>query len=369
MFKHMAKSKFDSILDVLNKGLEKPVAHRFSEAPTAKETGVTPCGNYAIDYGVLKVGGIPDGRVVEIFGRESSGKSTLAKYFMREAQKRNKICVLFDTEFADQGMTGQEWAARCGVDIDELIYVELEWAEEILVRAEKAMELGAGLVVIDSVAQMIAKAAATRDPGGGYRTQVASIMSAMIPRICAQAYHAGSTVIFINQLRDLPGVMFGDNFTTPGGRALKFGASIRLLVDKRAGIYENKLPVGAFCRVKTYKNKTATPGLSADIPIYFDGRKFTELDWFLTNALDKGIIIKVNQSTYSYPDKHGELRNYRGWNNVKQIFLMDDDEAERLKQRVLTKGELVSQETAEDDSPTMDLEDDFQGLDLTAGSL
>jgi recombination protein RecA len=358
----MANKSFDSILKTLNKDRSKNAVkyHRFSEAPKNDLAQVVSTGNYAVDFGVLKIGGLPLGRVVEIFGLESSGKSTLAKYVMREAQKVGIVPTLYDAEFSDTGKSGQDWAAKCGVDINNLIYAPIHWAEDILMGAEDAIKAGSQLIVIDSVAQMVARSLGDKDPGSGYRTQKAALLSEMMPRINALAFEHEALVIFINQIRDLPGVQYGDAFTTPGGKALKYAASIRLEVTRRFHINENNVRVGAMCRVKTYKNKTAPPGLSAEIPIYFDGRTFTQFDWIFENAVKLGIVVRANNINWEYPDEDGVVMTFKGKNAIREYFIKNDDNAALLQERVLAKGELIQTEAIGDEEEGVDIGDNVQ---------
>ncbi|ERM92347.1 protein RecA [Caldanaerobacter subterraneus subsp. yonseiensis KB-1] len=285
---------------------------------------VIPTGSLELDI-ALGVGGVPRGRIIEIFGPESSGKTTLALHMIAEAQKMGGTGAFIDAEHALDPV----YAKNLGVNIDDLLVAQPDTGEQALEIAEALVRSGAvDIIVIDSVAALVPKAEIEGEMGDSHVGLQARLMSQALRKLAGVTSKSKSIVVFINQLREKVGVMFGNPETTPGGRALKFYATIRLDVRKVDNIKQGNEIVGSRTRVKVVKNKIAPPFKQAEFDImYGEGisREGSILD--LGTALD---IIEKSGSWYSYKD----IKLGQGRENAKQFLKENKEIAEEIERKI-----------------------------------
>jgi recombination protein RecA len=290
------------------------------EIPTIKS------GSIALDA-ALGIGGIPKGRVIEIFGPESSGKTTLAIHIMAQAQKTGGIAAFIDAEHAFDRF----YAAKLGVDLDNLYISQPDNGEQALEIADHLIRSGAiDIIVIDSVAALTPKAEIEGEMGDSKMGLQARLMSQALRKLTANINRTNTCCIFINQLRDKIGVMFGNPETTTGGNALKFYASIRLDIRRTGQIKDGEDVVGSRTRVKVVKNKLAPPFRKADFDImYGEGISKTG------EIVDLGVeleIVKKSGSWFSY----GETKLGQGRDGVKQLLRDNPELMEELEGKIAT---------------------------------
>jgi recombination protein RecA len=287
-----------------------------------------PTGALALDL-ALGIGGVPRGRIVEIFGPESSGKTTLVYHIMAEAQRRGGVCAFVDSEHA----IDPEYAKRIGVDTDELLVSQPDYGEQALEIVDVLVRSGAvDVVAVDSVAALTPRVELEGQMG---ETQVglqARLMSQALRKLAGNLNRAKTVCIFTNQIREKIGVMFGSPETQPGGRALKFYSSQRLDIRRIETLKEGTEAVGNRVRVKVVKNKVAAPFKQAEFDIEY-GQGISREGGLLDLALEHDLVQKSG-SFFSY----GELRLGQGRNNTKQYLAENTELAGELEAKLL--GEL-----------------------------
>jgi recombination protein RecA len=311
-------------LDKLDKTYGKGSVMKMGDV-AAQDIEVIPSGSLGLDI-ALGVGGYPRGRVVEIFGPESSGKTTLALHAMAEAQKAGGIAAFIDAEHAFDRF----YAANLGVDIDNLIISQPDYGEQALEIADNLISSGAvDIVVIDSVAALTPKSEIEGEMGDSKMGLHARLMSQALRKLTGTINKTNCTVIFINQLRDKIGVMFGNPETTTGGNALKFYASVRLDIRKRTQIKDGEKVLGNRTKVKVVKNKVAPPFQTTEFDIMY-GKGISKVG----EILDLGVeldIIKKSGSWFSYADtKLGQGRDA-----VKALIADNPELAEELEKKII----------------------------------
>jgi recombination protein RecA len=285
---------------------------------------VISSGSIALDL-ALGVGGFPRGRVVEIYGPESSGKTTLALHAIAEAQRAGGTAAFVDVEHA----LDPNYAAALGVDLDSLLVSQPDTGEQALEIAEMLVRSNAvDVVVVDSVAALVTKAELEGDMGDAHVGLQARLMSQALRKLTAAISRSKAIMIFINQLREKVGVMFGSPETTSGGRALKFYASIRLDVRKLEQIKIGQDVVGTRTRVKVVKNKVAPPFRQAEFDITY-GRGISKMGSILDVALDQNIVGKSG-SWYTY----GDQRIGQGRENAKVFLEEHGDLADEISAKI-----------------------------------
>ena len=283
-----------------------------------------PTGSLSLDL-ALGMGGIPKGRVVEIYGPESSGKTTVALHMIAEVQKRGGVAGFIDAEHALDPV----YAKAIGVDIDNLYISQPDYGEQALEITETMVRSGAvDIIVVDSVAALVPKAEIDGEMGESHMGQHARLMSQALRKLTGIMNKTGCTVIFINQLREKIGVMFGNPETTTGGRALKFYASVRMDVRRVETLKTGGEMVGNRARVKVVKNKIAPPFKEAEFDIMF-GKGISREGDILDLAANCGVVIKSG-SWYAYNnEKIGQGRE-----NAKKYFMENPAIMEEVEQKV-----------------------------------
>ena len=316
---------------------------------------VISTGNLELDL-ALGVGGVPRGRVIEIYGPESSGKTTVALHIVAEAQKKGGICAFVDAEHA----LDPAYAKKLGVNIDELYISQPDTGEQALEIAEALVRSGAlDVVVIDSVAALVPKAEIDGEMGDSFVGLQARLMSQALRKLTGIVSKTGTIAIFINQLREKVGVMYGNPETTPGGRALKFYASVRLDVRRGEQLKNGSEVVGNRTKVKVVKNKVAPPFRVAEFDIIY-GQGISKEGTLLDMAVERDIIHKSG-AWFSYKDQ----RIGQGRENTRQYLKDNPDIAAEIdaeiRKEFFEKGEPLP-EHQEDGDAEENLEEDDAAL-------
>ena len=313
----------DQAFKQIEKKYGKGSIMKMGEAPRVAIDAI-PTGAVNLDI-ALGIGGIPRGRVIEIYGPESSGKTTLALHIIAEAQKLGDICAFVDAEHA----LDAEYAENLGVNVDELILSQPDTGEAGLDIAESLVRSNAvGLIVIDSVAALVPKAEIEGEMGDSHMGLQARLMSQALRRLTGIISKSNTTVIFINQLREKIGVMFGNPETTTGGRALKFYSSVRMDIRRIKTITEGEDSIGSRTRVKIVKNKVAPPFKIVEFDIMY-GKGISKTGVLLDTAVDLDIVEKAG-SWYSY----GEEKLGQGREKVKDMLEENPELAKEIDEKV-----------------------------------
>ncbi|HEY7781778.1 MAG TPA: recombinase RecA [Ktedonobacterales bacterium] len=299
---------------------------RLGEARFHVKVDAIPTGSIALDLG-LGVGGIPRGRVSEIYGPESSGKTTLCLHIIANAQKRGGLCAIVDAEHAlDPG-----YAQRCGVSTDDLLVSQPDTGEQALEIVEMLVRSGAvDVVVVDSVAALVPRAEIEGEMGDAHVGLQARLMSQALRKLTGAINNSKTAVVFTNQLREKVGVMFGSPETTPGGRALKFYASIRLDIRRIDSIKIGTEVVGSRARVKVVKNKVAPPFRVVEFDIMFN-EGISREGGLIDIGLEMGIVKKSGTWFQA-----GETRLGQGRENAKEFLRQNPDIAESIESQIRT---------------------------------
>ncbi|AAM73149.1 MAG TPA: DNA recombination/repair protein RecA [Chlorobaculum sp.] len=311
-------------IETLEKQFGKGAIMRLGDDSAVMHVQVISTGSMALDY-ALGVGGLPRGRVTEIYGPESSGKTTLALHAIAEAQKNGGIAALVDAEHAFD----PTYARKLGVDINALLVSQPESGEQALSIVETLVRSGAvDIIVIDSVAALVPQAELEGEMGDSVVGLQARLMSQALRKLTGAISKSSSVCLFINQLRDKIGVMYGSPETTTGGKALKFYSSVRLDIRKIAQIKDGEELVGNRTKVKVVKNKVAPPFKTAEFDILY-GEGISVLGELIDLAVEFG-IIKKSGAWFSY----GTEKLGQGRENVKKLLKEDETLRNTIRQQV-----------------------------------
>ena len=300
-----------------------------------------PTGSLTLDM-ALGIGGVPRGRIIEIYGPESSGKTTVALHIVAEAQKAGGEAAFIDVEHALDPV----YAGKLGVDIDSLLVSQPDTGEQALEIAEALIRSNAiDVVVVDSVAALVTRAEIEGEMGDAHVGLQARLMSQAMRKLAGAISKSNCVAIFINQLREKVGVMFGNPETTPGGRALKFYASVRMDIRRTESIKVNGELIGNHTRVKVVKNKVAPPFKEAEFDIMYG--KGISREGELVDLGLKAEVIKRSGAWFSY----GDTRLAQGRDNVKKLFAENKELAAEIEAKIkekLTTAPSVSEDTQEE---------------------
>jgi recombination protein RecA len=307
---------------------------------TALPIEVIPSGSLSLDI-ALGVGGIPRGRITEIFGPESSGKSTLAQHIIAEAQKQGEVASYIDVEHAFD----RSYAAGCGVKTEDLYISQPDTGEQALEITEALVRSGAvGVVVIDSVAALVPQAEIEGEMGDAHVGLQARLMSQALRKLAAAISKSKTAVVFINQLREKVGIVFGNPEVTPGGRALKFYSSVRIDLRRVETIMQGNEAVGNRVKAKIVKNKVAPPFRSAEFDIMFSHGISKEGD-LVDLGVQAGLIGKSG-AFFSY----GDVRLGQGRENVKGFLSQHPEIAGEIEQKLRASAAPVASPAAAGES-------------------
>ena len=308
----------------INKRFGTGAIMRFGDEGTSLEVEAIPTGSIALDA-ALGIGGVPRGRIVEIYGPESSGKTTLSLEILAEAQAMGGMVAFIDAEHA----LDPSYAARIGVDIDEVLISQPDTGEQALEICDMLVRSGSiDVVVIDSVAALVPKAEIEGEIGDTTVGLQARLMSQALRKLAGSLSKSNTTCIFINQLREKIGIMFGNPETTPGGRALEFFSSVRMDIRRIDAIKRNGENIGNRVRVKVVKNKVAPPFKQAEFDIMY-GSGVSKEGSILDMAVDYDIVNKAG-SWFTY----GEERLGQGREAAKEFLATNPDLSEEIDHKV-----------------------------------
>jgi recombination protein RecA len=316
----------DIAISQIEKQFGKGSIMRLGEASARIAVEVIPTGSLSLDL-ALGVGGIPRGRVSEIFGPEAAGKSTLCQHIIAEAQNAGGKAAYIDVEHA----LDPAYAATCGVKLDDLLISQPDTGEQALEITETLVRSGAiDVVVIDSVAALAPRAEIEGEMGDAHVGLQARLMSQALRKLSAAISKSGTAVVFVNQLREKVGIIFGNPEVTPGGRALKFYSSVRIDLRRVDNIKVGTKVVGTRIRAKVVKNKVASPFKSAEFDIMF-GQGISKDGDLLDLGAEMG-IIKKNGAFFSF----GETRIGQGRENAKEYLRQHHDMAQDIERQIRT---------------------------------
>jgi recombination protein RecA len=308
----------------IEKDFGKGAVMRLNDSVRTPVDGI-PTGSLSLDIALGGVG-VPRGRVVEVFGPESSGKTTLTLHIIANAQRSGGVAAFIDAEHA----LDPSWSKRLGVKLEDLLVSQPDTGEQALEICELLVRSNAvDVIVIDSVAALIPRAEIEGEMGDSHVGLQARLMSQALRKLTAAISRSRTTVIFINQIREKIGVMFGNPETTPGGRALKFYSSVRIDVRRTGTIKEGEIAVGCRTRARVVKNKIAPPFRDAEFDIMFDRGISYEGD-----LIDLAVLTNIVEKSGAWYTYKG-ARLGQGRENAKQFLFENKEVAEQIRQEVL----------------------------------
>ncbi len=353
---NMDKEKaLDAALAQIERAFGKGSVMKLGQREALDIEGIST-GSLGLDI-ALGIGGLPKGRIIEIYGPESSGKTTLALHVAAEAQKKGGVCAFVDAEHA----LDPSYARKLGVDIEELLISQPDTGEQALEIADTLVRSGAvDVLVVDSVAALVPRAELEGEMGDTHVGLQARLMSQALRKLTASVAKSNCMVIFINQIRMKIGVMFGSPETTSGGNALKFYASVRLDIRRIGAIKDKDEVVGNQTRVKVVKNKVAPPFKVVEFDIMY-GEGISKRGELIDLGVKAGIVEKSG-SWFSYDGQ----RIGQGRENVKNFLLENPEIADGIETKIRQNAGLIADEMLDDPSPDKD-EDDEDGFAEVAG--
>jgi recombination protein RecA len=342
----MEKTKaLDAAVAQIERAFGKGSIMRMGARPDGQQVDVVPTGSLGLDL-ALGIGGLPRGRIIEIYGPESSGKTTLALHIIAEAQKRGGVCAFIDAEHA----MDPTYARKLGVDLDNLLISQPDAGEQALEIADTLVRSGAiDVLVVDSVAALVPRAELEGEMGDSHMGLHARLMSQALRKITGSVSKSRCILVFLNQIRMKIGVMFGNPETTTGGNALKFYASVRLEIRRTGQIKERDEVVGNQTRVKVVKNKMAPPFRQVEFDIMY-GEGVSRTGELLDLGIKAGVVEKSG-SWFSYSSQ----RVGQGRENAKQFLrdhpaIADEIEAKVREQSGIVANALMVAPTEEDEA-------------------
>ena len=346
MEKNDKKAALDIALSSIEKDHGKGAVMRLGELSNTLATESISTGSLAVDL-ALGTGGIPRGRVTEVYGAESAGKSTLAIHLMSETQKAGGVAAYIDVEHALDPM----YAGNCGLNLDELLIAQPDSAEQALDITEQLVRSGAiDAIVVDSVAALVPQAEIEGDMGDTHVGLQARLMSQALRKLTGTIHKSKTAVVFINQLRDKVGVTYGSPEVTPGGRALKFYSSVRIDLRRVESIKQGSEVIGNRVRARIVKNKVAAPFRVAEFDIMFN-QGISRMGDLLEIGTARG-IIKKSGAFYSY----GETRLGQGRENAKDFLQQHPEIAASVENRIRANGDV---ESGSDSIPKLEKDGDL----------
>jgi recombination protein RecA len=311
---------------------------KLGESTTVAIVGIISTGSISLDI-ALGLGGIPRGRIIEIYGPESTGKTTLALHIIAEAQKSGGVAAYIDVEHALDPV----YSGHLGVKIDDMLISQPDTGEQALEICEALVRSGAvDVIVVDSVAALVPRAEIEGEMGDTQVALQARLMSQALRKLAVAIGKSGTAVIFINQLREKVGIVFGNPEVTPGGRALKFYSSVRIDLRRQETIKQGEVAVGNRVKARIVKNKCAPPFRTAEFDIMFDHGISREGD-----LIDLGVelgLIKKSGAFFSW----GDTRLGQGRENAKNFLIQKPEIAKEIEQKVRASAMPGSQETPKD---------------------
>ncbi len=330
----MEKDKaLQAALSQIERAFGKGSIMRLGQQDNAVEIPSISTGSLGLDL-ALGIGGLPKGRIVEIYGPESSGKTTLALHVVAESQKKGGICAYVDAEHA----LDPSYATKLGVNINDLLISQPDTGEQALEIADTLVRSGTiDVLVIDSVAALVPKAEIEGEMGDSHMGLQARLMSQALRKLTASVARAGTLVIFINQIRMKIGVMFGNPETTTGGNALKFYASVRLDIRRVGAVKDREDVVGSQTRVKVVKNKVSPPFKTVDFDIIY-GEGISKIGELLDLGVKAGIVEKAGAWFSCKGERIGQGRE-----NAKAYLKAHPKIAEEIEREIRADGKEISQ--------------------------
>ncbi len=314
----------DLAISQIEKRFGKGAIMKLGESAAMTPTASIPSGSLSLDI-ALGIGGIPRGRITEVFGPESSGKTTLALHTIAEAQKKGGTVAYIDVEHA----LDPSYAARIGVKVDDMLISQPDTGEQALEIVEALVRSAAiDIVIVDSVAALVPQAELEGQIGDTHVALQARLMSQALRKLAAAIGRSGTAVIFINQLREKVGIVFGNPEVTPGGRALKFYSSVRIELRRSETIKQGDEAIGNRVKAKVVKNKVAPPFRTAEFDIMFDHGISVE-GGIIDLGVELGLVTKSG-AFFSY----GDVRLGQGRENARQFLREHPEIAQEMEQRI-----------------------------------